>query len=71
MVKLIDIDCMEVELGQYNSREGSLNYRINRKGEDLIEGIQLINKYYPYYNPNTLYDIENQEYYSLEKILSI
>ena len=30
----------------------------------------LINKYYPNYNPETLYDDINKEYYSLEMILN-
>lgn len=66
---LINIECMRVELGKYNSRLGSLSYRINREEENLIEGIQLINKYYPNYNEQTLYDSEKNEYYSLEMIL--
>lgn len=70
IAQLINIDCMKVELGQYDSREGSLSYRINKKGENLIEGVRLINKYYPDYNPNTLYDEEKGEYYSLEMILN-
>lgn len=70
IAQLINIDCMKVELGQYDSREGSLSYRINKKGENLIEGVRLINKYYPNYNPNTLYDEEKGEYYSLEMILN-
>lgn len=67
---IIDIKCMKVELGTYNSRLGSLSYRINREDENLIEGIQLINKYYPQYNGELLYDIEKKEYYSLEMILN-
>lgn len=69
IAQLINIDCMKVELGQYYSREGSLSYRINKEGENLIEGVGLINKYYPSYDPNTLYDEEKGEYYSLEMIL--
>lgn len=70
LAKLIDIECMEVEIGKYNNRVGSLSYRINDDDENLIEGIQLINKYYPNYNPETLYDDINKEYYSLEMILN-
>lgn len=58
-----------MELGKYNSRFGTLSYRINKEDENLIEGIQLINKYYPYYNGEILYDSERDEYYSLEMIL--
>jgi hypothetical protein len=70
IAKLINIECMKVDLGEYNSRKGSLSYRINTKGENLIEGVRLINKYYPDYDPNTLYDEKKQEYYSLEMILN-
>ena len=70
LAKLIDIECMEVEIGKYNNRVGSLSYRINDDDENLIEGIQLINKYYPNYNPETLYDDINKEYYSFEMILN-
>jgi hypothetical protein len=70
IAQLINIDCMKVELGQYYSRKGSLSHRINKKGENLIEGVRLINKYYPSYNPNTLYDEEKGEYYSLEMVLN-
>lgn len=66
---LIHVDCMKVELGKYNSRLGSLSYRINREDENLIEGIQLISKWYPYYNEQILYDSQRSEYYSLEMIL--
>ncbi len=69
IAKLIDVKCMRVELGEYNSRLGSLSYRINRQDENLIEGIQLINKYYSHYNEQILYDSERDEYYSLEMIL--
>lgn len=66
---LIKVECMKVELGKYDTRLGSLSYRINRDDENLIEGIQLINKYYPLYNEETLYDSGRDEYYSLEMIL--
>lgn len=69
IAKLIDINCMNVDIGNYDSRLGSLSYRINNNNENLIEGIQLINKYYPNYNPETLYDSEKEEYYSLDMIL--
>lgn len=70
IAKLVDIECMKVDIGKYDNRVGSLSYRINKDGENLIEGIQLINKYYPNYNPETLFDDINKEYYSLEMILN-
>ncbi|MFA7203668.1 MAG: HipA domain-containing protein, partial [Candidatus Caldatribacteriota bacterium] len=70
IAKLVDIECMKVDIGKYDNRVGSLSYRINKDGENLVEGIQLINKYYPNYNPETLFDDINKEYYSLEMILN-
>ena len=70
IAQLINIECMKVKIGVYNSRVGSLSYKINKDAENLIEGIRLINKYYPSYNPNLLYDAERGEYYSLEMILN-
>jgi len=61
---LINVECMKVKLGVYDSRLGSLSYRINRDDENLIEGIQLINKYYLFFNEEILYDRESDEYYS-------
>lgn len=70
IAKLLDIECMKVDIGFYQNRIGSLSYRINTEKEDLIEGIQLINKKYPWYNPETLYDQESGTYYALGMILS-
>lgn len=69
LAELVDIECMKVDIGICNDRVGSLSYRINEKNENLIEGVQLINKYYPDYNPEILYDEIREEYYSLEMIL--
>lgn len=69
LARLLNIECMDVDIGSYENRIGSLSYRINKEDENLIEGIQLINKYYPNYNPLTLYDEDNEEYYSLDMIL--
>ncbi|WP_156203399.1 HipA domain-containing protein [Candidatus Syntrophocurvum alkaliphilum] len=69
IAKLINIECMKVDLGSYNSRIGCISYKINNDNENLREGIQFINKYYPSYDPNLLYDNEQMEYYSLDMIL--
>ncbi|PKM57045.1 MAG: protein kinase [Firmicutes bacterium HGW-Firmicutes-3] len=69
LANLLNIECMQVDIGSYEGRIGSLSYRINKKDENLIEGIQLINKYYPDYNPLTLYDEVKKEYYSIDMIL--
>lgn len=69
LAELLNIECMKVDVGSFDDRIGSLSYRINKKGENLIEGIQLINKYYPNYDPLTLYDEVNEEYYSMDMII--
>lgn len=66
----IHLQCMKVDIGIYDSRIGCLSYRINQENQNLIEGIQLINKYYPSYDEETLYDKARNEYYSLEMILT-
>lgn len=66
----VGIECMKVDLGTFNSRIGSLSYKINKDDEILIEGIQLINKYFPNYDENSLYDNVKNEYYSLEMIMN-
>jgi len=69
LAQKINFECTKVDLGIYNSRIGSFNYKINQNDEILVEGIQLINKYYPNYDTDILYDSEEEEYYSLEMIL--
>lgn len=39
IAKLVDIECMKVDIGKYDNRVGSLSYRINKDGENLVEGI--------------------------------
>lgn len=67
---LININCMRVELGIYNNKTGVLCYLINDEDENIIEGIQLINRLYPNYDKDTLYDSNTKEYYSLEMVLN-
>lgn len=69
LAQKIGLGCSIVDLGIYNSKIGSLNYKINKEDEILVEGIQLITRYYPDYDPDSLYDKVNDEYYSLEMIL--
>ncbi|MEK6263776.1 MAG: HipA domain-containing protein [Clostridium sp.] len=66
---LIDLECAKIEIGEYKSRIGSMSYLINKKTEILVEGIYLINRKYPNYNSQTMYDSLNEEYYSLEMII--
>lgn len=67
---LIGLECARIEIGRYDSRIGSMSYLINNKSEILIEGIYLINKQYPNYDPASMYDNVNEEYYSIEMILN-
>lgn len=69
LAELLNLECMRVDIGSYEKRIGSFCYKINEKDESLIEGIQLISKYYPDYNQITLYDESIQEYYSMDMIL--
>ena len=54
LAKLIGLDCARIEIGKYDSRIGSMSYLINNETEILIEGIYLINKKYPNYNPASM-----------------
>lgn len=69
LAELIGLECARIEIGKYDSRIGSMSYLINNKSEILIEGIYLISKKYPNYDPASMYDNVNQEYYSIEMIL--
>lgn len=69
IANILGINSANVKIGIYNGRIGCASYLINEIGEDLIEGVRLINKFYPYYDPEILYDSENEMYYSLEMIL--
>lgn len=67
---LLGLQCAKIEIGRYGTRIGSMSYLINNEREILIEGIYLINRLYPNYDPYTMYDDINEEYYSLEMILN-
>lgn len=64
----IGIKCAKVDIGSYRGRMGCMSYLIVNENEQLIEGISFINETYPAYDPNTLYDAESNEYYSLQMI---
>lgn len=66
---LLGLQSARIDIGTYKSRIGSMSYLINRQNEVLIEGIYLLNKIYPGYDPNIMYDETTDEYYSLEMIL--
>lgn len=70
LANLLGLKSAKVDIGTYESRIGSMSYCINKENEYLIEGIYLINKLYPNFDPNTFYDSIKKEYYSLEMILN-
>lgn len=70
LANLIGLESAKVDIGTYDGRVGSMSYLINKENEILIEGISLINKIYPSYDPYTMFDETNNEYYSLEMILN-
>ena len=70
IAELIGIRSANVEIGTYNNKIGCMSYNLLKENEELLEGINLINLKYPYYDPDKLYDIKKKEYYSLEMILN-
>ncbi len=69
LANLLGIPCAKFELGIYNHREGSLSYSIvKRDDEELIEGINYINRIYPNYDAEKFYDTICGHKYSLEMI---
>jgi hypothetical protein len=66
---LLGLECANIEIGRYHSRVGCMSYLINQPGEELIEGISLISKYYPNYNSDTMHDDVQAEYYSFDMIM--
>lgn len=46
LAERIDIKCAHIDIGTYHGRKGSMSYQINKHGENLIEGINLITRYY-------------------------
>lgn len=71
IASLLDIPCAKVEIGTYNGRLGSMSYKINKNNEFLMEGVSFINKSYPNYDINTLYDPVKCVYYSFPMISPI
>lgn len=69
LAALLEIPCAVVEIGLYEKREGSMSYLINRDNEELIEGISLINQYYPHYSAEQMYDGFLDEYYSIHMLV--
>ena len=65
---ILGIPCAQVDIGVYKGNEGSMSYLINQGDEELIEGISLINKIYPNYSAETMYDEVLQEHYSMRML---
>lgn len=66
---LLGLPCACVEIGYYKNNEGSMSYLINQGDEELIEGIGLINHYYPNYSAEKMYDDLLDEYYSIQMLV--
>jgi len=66
---LLELPCAQVEIGIYENREGSMSYLINKDNEELVEGISLINQYYPDYSAEEMYDASFDEYYSIPMLV--
>lgn len=71
IANILDIPSARVDIGTYNGRLGSMSYRINKSNEFLMEGISFINKAYPNYDIDKLYDPVKQVYYSFPIIYPI
>ncbi len=65
IAKLIGVDCAEIEIGQYQSIVGCMSYNIRTQDIQLIEGIGLINKILPSYDPEKLFDPVKKQGYTL------
>ncbi|MFA6807555.1 MAG: HipA domain-containing protein [Eubacteriales bacterium] len=66
---LLELPCAYVEIGTYENRKGSMSYLINKDNEELIEGIGLINQYFPNYSAEEMYDASLNEYYSIRMLI--
>lgn len=65
----LGIECATVEIGKRDSRIGSCSLLINQQDEELVEGINYINKLWPFFNSETMFDAKEEKYYSLKHIL--
>ena len=66
----IGLSCARIDLATRDNRIGVVSYKINSQEEDILEGIQFINRVYPFYNKDTLIDEETGEKYSLDIVLN-
>lgn len=76
IAKIIGLSSAEIKIGKYKNEIGSMSYQILRNesinkiksNQSLIEGVRLINRFYPEYDKDSLYDVESGEFYSLKMI---
>ncbi len=66
---LVKMPCALVEIGTRDGEIGCMSYNIRKSDEDLIEGIYLINRVLPAYDPDKLIDISSGKHYTLDLIL--
>lgn len=70
LASLLGIPCAKFELGTYFGREGSFSYNIiQKRDENLIEGIYFISLLYPAYDAEQFIDMKTQHRYSIEMIV--
>lgn len=69
LADILQLACARFELGTYQDKEGSMSYNIiNNEEMVLIEGLSVLNLYYPEYNPDKFMDESTGMRYSLEMI---
>lgn len=69
--KLLNIECAKVDIGTYKGRLGSMSYNIIKGLENdtsLIEGVEFIQKVYPYYDKDKLKDSKTGDLYTVQMI---
>lgn len=76
IAKIIGIACAEIDLGIYRDKydnnkikNGMISYKINDKGVELIEGINLISSCYKNYDSECFRDTQTGECYSVDMII--
>lgn len=68
LAQAIGIDCAYYAIGTYHGKEGSLSYNFLPDDKALKEGIHYINKVYPNYDPDKIFDVSVGAMYSFEMI---
>lgn len=68
---IVGVPTANVEIGEYDSRIGSMSYLVNGSNEELREGAWFLLGKHPFYDLNTLQDTATGKYYSIEHIFEI